>query len=81
MIRIKDEETRINVRASLQLAVMAQVKVFDSIREIENDLGYDLAGLDDEVAALATNFVASEPVVITEEQFKAFLQNVQRDGR
>ncbi len=81
MIRIKNKETRINVRADLQLAVMAQVQVFEHIRAIENELGYDLFGLDDEVMGLATNFVVSEPVVITDQQFKAFLRNVQREGR
>ncbi len=81
MIRIRNEETRINVRASLQLAVMAQVQVFDALRDIENELGYDLANLDDEVIGLAANNVASEPVVITDEQFRDFLAHVERDGR
>ena len=81
MIRIKNEETRINVRASLQLAVMAQVQVFDALRDIENEVGFDLAYLDDEVAGLATNNIAGESVVITDSQFDAFLKHVERDGR
>jgi len=74
-IRIKDVNTREDVRLAIQKAVRQQVQTFDALRDIEHELGFDPANLDSVVSTAASDADSDE-----QNQIKCASNKVRFDG-
>jgi hypothetical protein len=76
-IRIKDASTREDVRLAIQKAVRLQVQTFDALRDVEHELGFDLANLDSIVSTAASD--ADGQYQLSEDDFKYLLRELERE--
>jgi len=76
-IRIKDVNTREDVRLAIQKAVRQQVQTFDALRDIEHELGFDPANLDSVVSTAASD--ADSEYELTQEDYRYMLRELERE--
>jgi hypothetical protein len=76
-IRIKDASTREDVRLAIQKAVRQQVQTFDALRDVEHELGFDLANLDSVVSTAASD--ADGEYELNQEDFRNMLRELERE--
>jgi hypothetical protein len=75
-IRIR-ATTRESVRLAIQKAVRLQIITFDAMRDVERELGFDLANLESVVSAAASD--AEGNYQLSEEEFRNMLRELERE--
>jgi hypothetical protein len=75
-IRIR-ATTRESVRLAIQKAVRLQIITFDAMRDVEHELGFDLANLESVVSAAASD--AEGNYELSEEDFRHMLRELERE--
>lgn len=54
-------------------------KLFDSLREVEHELGFDLVNLESVVSEAASDVDRAEEFELTDEDFRNMLQQLERE--
>ena len=78
-IRIKDAATKQDVQAAIQNAIRKQAGVFDELRDVEHELGFDLSNLGTIVTERASDVDRPEDFELTDEDFRTIMRELERE--